>query len=368
MKFLINKEKLHYAIQNVQRAITPRSPMPILTGILFNCADGILKLSATDMELSINCSVPASVSEPGALVIPARYISEFSKKLPNVPIEFETVGGGNLATIRYGQSELNINGYSAADFPAFPVPEGEFTFTIKAEEFRNIIKKVAYALSNDDARPVFTGVLLEIDGVNATMVATDTFRLAMKKFKLESAPLDLINVIVPGKTFNETVRVMGSCDEVKITLSGNHITMETEDTVISSKLIPGRFPSYRQVIPDNFSCTVNASIKEMLDAADRASLLAGERNSLILFQTRPEGVVISVRSENGWIREDITAFVEGENLDVLFNVRYLCDALRSCEDDEISMKMTGTYTPSLLNPPGDAQYISIIVPARTSKE
>ncbi len=367
MKFLINKEKLHYAIQNVQRAISPRSPLPILTGILFSCSEGLLKLSATDMEFSINCLVPASVSEPGSLVIPAKYISDFSKKLPDVPIEFETVGGGTLATIRYGQSELNINGYNADDFPSFQVPEGDFTFTLKAEEFRNIIKKVSYALSTDDARPVFTGVLLEIEGLNAIMVATDTFRMAMNKFKLESEHRDLINVIVPGKTINETVRVMGSCNEVKITLSSNHIMLETEDTVIKSKLIPGRFPSYRQVIPETFSCTVNASIKEMLDAADRASLIAGERNSLILFQTRSNGVVISVRSENGWIREDIPALVEGEELDVLFNVRYLCDVLRTCEED-ISMKLTGTYTPTLINSPGDSQYLSIIVPARTSKE
>ncbi|MFZ5649120.1 MAG: DNA polymerase III subunit beta [Bacillota bacterium] len=368
MKFLISKEKLHYAIQNVQRAISPRSPLPILTGILFNCDGEMLRLSATDMELSINCSVPATVIESGSLVIPARYISEFAKKLPDIPIEFETIGGGNLATIRYGHSEFNINGYSSSDFPSFQIPEGEFSFTIKSEEFINVIKKVIFALSNDDARPVFTGVLLEIDGMNVTMVATDTFRLAMKKFSIETPPGDIINVIVPGKTLNETVRVMGSGEDLKVTLSSNHIMFETEDTVITSRLISGRFPSYRQVIPDNFSCTVNASIRELLDSADRASLLAGERNSLIMFQTRNEGIVISVRSENGWIREDVPAVVEGDNLDILFNVRYLCDVLRSCEDDDISIKLTGTYTPALLTPPGDSQYVSIIVPARTSKE
>lgn len=369
MKFLISKEKLHFAIQNVQRAISPRSPLPILTGILFSCSnDGVLKLSATDMELSINCSVPATVIEPGTMVIPARYIAEFSKKLPDIPIEFEKIGGGNLATIRYGQSEFNINGYSSSDFPSFQIPDAEFSFSIKSEEFKNIAKKVTYALSGDDARPVFTGVLMEIDGVGVTMVATDTFRMAMKKFSIETAPGDIINVIVPGKTLNETVRVLGAADDLKITLSNNHIMFETEDTVITSRLISGRFPSYRQVIPNSFSCTVNVSIRELLDSADRASLLAGERNSLIVFQTRSEGIVISVRSENGWIREDVPAAVEGENMDMLLNVRYLCDVLRSCEDDDISIKLTGTYTPALLTPPGDSQYVSIIVPARTSKE
>ncbi|MFZ5645079.1 MAG: DNA polymerase III subunit beta [Bacillota bacterium] len=368
MKFFIDKEKLSYAIQNVQRAISPRSPLPILTGILFSCSEGKLNLSATDMEMSINCSVEADVVETGSLVIPARYIAEFSKKLPDIPIEFETIGGGNLATIRYGQSEFNINGYSAGDFPSFQVPDGEFSFEVKSEEFKNLVKKVIYALSTDEARPVFTGVLLEIEGNNATMVATDTFRLAMKKFRITSSSAEIINVIVPGKTLNETVRVMGNSDTVQVTLSKNHIIFKTEDCVVTSRLVSGRFPSYRQVIPDNFTCNLTVSIREMLDSADRASLLAGERNSLIVFQTRNEGVIISVKSENGWIREDIPAEVKGDNFDILFNVRYLCDALKACEGEEITMKITGTYTPALLTPPGDNDYLSIIVPARTSKE
>lgn len=368
MKFLIDRENLQYAIQSVQRAISTRSPLPVLTGILFQCGDGMLKLTATDMEMSIMSSVPAEVAEPGDLVIPARYIAEFAKKLPDVPIEFETIGGGKLATIRYGQSEFNINGYSAADFPLLQVPEGEFTFSVPSEELKDIIRKVIYASSNDDSRPVFTGVLMEIEGVDATLVATDTFRLALKKFKIDVPAPNLINVVVPGKTLNEVVRVMGGSDGVRVTLSKNHVMFETEDTVIISRLIPGRFPSYRQVIPEKFDCVIRVFIRDLLDSADRASLLAGEKNSLIMFQSTGEGVVISVRSENGWIREDVPAAVEGENFDILLNVRYLCDVLRSCDGEEILVKLTGTYTPAVLTPPEEDGYLAIIVPARTSRE
>ncbi|MHB8918237.1 MAG: DNA polymerase III subunit beta [Desulfocucumaceae bacterium] len=370
MKFLIDKENLHRAIQNVQRAISPRSPLPILTGILFQCSDNSLRLTATDMEMSINSSVPAEVREPGELVIPARYISDFAKRLPDVPIEFETIGGGKLATIRYGQSEFNINGYSASEFPVMQVPEGEFSFTVPSEGLKDIIRKVIYASSNDDSRPVFTGVLLEIEGDNATMVATDTFRMAMKKFKIDTPAPGLINIVVPGKTLNEAVRVMGGSEneKVRVSLSKSHILFETEDTVITSRLISGRFPSYRQVIPEGFECILRASIRDLTDSAERASLLAGERNSLVMFQSTKEGVVISVRSENGWIREDIPASVEGESFDILFNVRYLTDVLRSCDGEEILIKLTGTYTPALLTPPEDGEYLAIIVPARTSRE
>lgn len=368
MKFLIDKEHLNFAIQNVQRAISPRSPLPILSGILFECGGGLLKLTATDMEMSVNSSVKAEISEPGELVIPARYITDFAKKLPDVPIEFETVGGGKLVTIRYGQSEFNINGYSASDFPVLQVPGGEFTFSMDAGSLKDIIRKVIYASSNDDSRPVFTGVLFEIQGNEAVMVATDTFRLALKKFMIDTTAPDFINVIIPGKTLNEAMRVMGTDEPVSVTLSKNHIMFETGNTVITSRLISGRFPSYRQVIPENFVCIVKAPVKNLIESADRASLLAGERNSLVMFQSVPEGIVLSVRTENGWIREDIPASIEGESLDILFNVRYLSDVLRSCEGESILIKLTGTYTPALIAPPDDDHYVSVIVPARTSRE
>jgi len=367
MKFLIQKENLQRGIQNVQRAISAKSPMPILSGILFQCSGETLKLTATDMEMSIVSSVPAEVLEQGELVIPARYIAEFSRRLPDLPILFETIGGGKLATIRYGQSEFNLNGYGATDFPLIQVPEGEFSFSLPAENLRDTIRKVVYASSNDDSRPIFTGVLLEIEGVNATMVATDTFRLATKKFKIDPPAPALINVVVPGKTLNEAFRASAGNDQVRVTLSKNHIMFESGDNVVTSRLITGRYPSYRQVIPERFDCVIRASVRELLEASERASLLAGE-SSLIMLQSGGEGVVISVRSENGWIREDIAASVEGEGYDLMLNVRFLSDVLKSCEGEEVMLKISGAFTPALLNFTEDQDYLAIIVPARTSRE
>lgn len=368
MKFLIKKDDLIFGLQKVQRAVSSRSPLAVLTGILFCCNENNLSLYATDMEISINCSVPVNVIEQGSLVIPSKYISEFAKKLPDVPIEFETIGDSNLVTIRYGQSEFNINGFSATDFPSFPAPEKEFLFNVNTEHFKNIIKKINYALSHEDTRPVFTGVLLEIDGDEAIMVATDTFRMAIKKFKIDNKASSLINIIIPGKTLNEVFRIISNNSSLKIIISKNHITFENEDMIIISRLISGKFPSFRQVIPSEFNCCLKVSIKEMLDAAERTSLLAGEKNSLIMFQTIKEGVIISVRSQSGWIREEISTNIEGENFDIIFNVRYLCDVLKSCDGEEISISITGSCTPALLTPSDDPEYISIIVPARNYKE
>ncbi len=364
MKFIITKENLQYAIQNVQRAISIRSPLAVLTGILFKCEQGHLKLTATDMDISISSCVPVEAVNDGSIIVPAKYISEFAKKLPDVPIEFESIGEDKMITIRYGSSEFNINGYSSGDFPEMKLPEKDYGFSISSDALKEIIRMVIYASSNDDSRPIFTGVLLEIDKFDATMVATDTFRLAIKKFKVDSSASEIINVVIPGKALNEVVRIMGINETINVSLYQNHIMFEAQDKVIISRLIPGRFPSYRQVIPSNFNCEVKAPIKDLIESADRASLLAGEKNSLIMFKAADDGILISVQSESGWIREQIEAKVEGESYDILFNVKYLWDALKAQDGEEIIIKLTGNYTPALLESTTDNGYTSIIVPAR----
>lgn len=365
MKFFISKENLQYAIQNVQRAISARSPLPVLTGILFKCDDGVLKLTATDMDISIMSSVPVEVEKSGGIIIPAKYISEFAKKLPDKTIEFESISEGQMVTVRYGQSEFTVNGFNPEDFPQMKVTEEEFRFVISSDIFKEIIKKVIYAVSHDDSRPIFTGVLLEIDGEEAVMVSTDTFRLAFKKFKINSSSSEIINTVIPGKALNEVLRIMGGNEDINVILYKNHIVFETEDKKIISRLIPGKFPSYRQVIPTNFNCIIKAPVNELLEAADRASLLAGEKNSLVMFKSTEEGVLISVRAESGWIREDVPAKVEGDKYDILFNVRYLWDAIKAHDGEEIIIKLTGNYTPALLESSQDEGHISIIVPARS---
>ncbi|NTW06104.1 MAG: DNA polymerase III subunit beta [Peptococcaceae bacterium] len=365
MKFIISKENLQYALQNVQRAISVRSPMPLLTGILFECSQGFLKLTATDMELSIISSVPVEMEKEGSIVIPAKYIIEFSKKLPDIPIQFEAIGEGKMVTIRYGQSEFNINGYSSDEYPRINIVEKGYGFSISSEKLKDIIRKIIYACSNDDSRPIFTGVLLEINGIEAAMVATDTFRLAIKKFKVENPSPEKLNYIIPGKALNEIVRIMGAKENINVFFCQNQAVFEAEDKMIITLMIPGKFPSYQQVIPEKFNCLIKTSIKQLMESADRASLLAGEKNSLIMFNAGHDSILINVRSESGWIREDVPAKVEGDSYEILFNVRYLWEAIKAHDEEEILIKLTGAYTPALLSAPEDDNYISIIVPART---
>lgn len=368
MKFFINKENLLYGIQSVQRAVSMKSPLPVLTGILFQCYDDKLKLSATDYELSIYCTIPAVVEEPGAMVLPSKYITEFSRRLPDTKIEFETAGHGNMTTIRYGQSEFNINGYNPEDFPVINLPEEDFSFSLTADMCKEAAKQLTFAVSNDDSRPVFTGVLFEIEGSQLTMVATDTFRLALRKISIESIAPELINVIIPGKTLNELVKLLGQSSDVRVIIGKTHAAFITEDTAIISRLIAGRFPSYRQVIPTSFVTELKLSLKGLLEAAERASLLAGERSSLVNFKASGENVILNVRSETGWIHEEVPASVSGESMEITFNVRYLCDVLRAINFERLLIKFTGILTPALITAEDTEDYISILVPARQNRE
>lgn len=368
MKFFINKDNLLYGIQNVQRAVSLKSPLPVLTGILFQCYDNKLKLSATDFEMSIYCTVPAVVEEPGELVLPARYITEFSRRLPDTTITFEKASHGQMATIRYGQSEFNINGYSTDDFPSLDLPGEEFSFNLSAELCKEIIKQVIFATSSDDARPVFTGVFFEIENNQLTLVATDTFRLALRRVSIDACAQELINVIIPGKTLTELLRLPGQNSAIKVIIGKSHAAFVAEDTVIIARLVSGRFPSYRQVIPSTFVTELKISLKEFLESAERASLLAGERSSLVNFAARGESVVLNVRSETGWIHEKVPAAVSGENMDITFNVRYLCDVLKSINFERLLIRLTGSLTPALITGEDKDDYMSILVPARQNKE
>lgn len=367
MKFFSNKENIIYAIQMVQRAVSMKSPLPVLTGILFECSDNMLKLTGTDTDLTISCTIPVITEIPGAMVFPSKYITEFSRKLPDGDIEIEKLKDSNMATIRYGQSEFNINGYNAAEFSIPEFQSSEVKFKIASESLKEIIKQVIFASSNDETRPVFTGVLIEIEENILTLVATDTFRLALRKLTIDKSVENLINVIVPGKTLNETARILGSSKDVTCQIGKSQILFKTEDTVILSRLINGRFPSYRQVIPEKHSSLIKVNLGNLLDAAERAALLVVERNPLVVFIVEDSNILVNVRSENGWIREKVPAETNGEKLEIYFNVKYLCDVLRSCNYEEIYIKLTGAYTPAMVTPVTGEEFVSILVPARPAR-
>ena len=367
MKVSATKDVLLHGVQVVQRAVSSKNPLPILSGILIKAQDGQLIFTATDLELGIECIVPVSVIEEGGVVLPARYLGEIIRRLPDVKIDIETDKENNNTLLKYGLSEFSLLGLSANDFPILPAIDSESTITIKQDLFKNMIKQVGFAVSSDDNRPIFTGILMEIENDSMKLVATDTHRLAFRTGSIDCGETNFgKSVIVPGKTLNELNRIMtGETGDLKISFGDNQVVFEMPGIRLISRLIEGQFPNYKQVIPQGCKTKVRAKTKEFLEAAERASLLAKEGANVIKLTSSKDTLIINSNSpEIGKIEEQLSIEMEGEDTQIAFNSKYLIDSLKVVDAEEILLELTGSLSPGIIKPAEDENYIYLILPIR----
>lgn len=367
MKLFAAKEHLLQGVNTVQRAVSSKSPLPILSGILLTTKDNLLKFTATDLEMGIECTVPVTVEKPGSVVVPARYFSEVVRRLPDSRIEIETNLESQQITLRYGQSEITINGFSAEDFPVLPQIDGDNSITINASALRNMVKKVAFATSSETSRPIFTGVLLEIHGEELIMVATDTHRLAFNKGKAAvAAGTRDLSVIIPSRTVNEISKITGDDTQIRLSFSENQVLFEADNVCLISRLISGQFPNYSQVIPQGFATQVRVKTKDFLESVERAALLTKEGSNVIKISIEEMNMTLTSNSpEVGRIFEQLPIFAEGEKTEISFNSRYLQDVLKVSDEEEICLELSGALSPGIIKPTDNQNYIYLILPIRT---
>lgn len=367
MKFSASKDSLSYVVQVVQRAVSTKNPLPVLSGILLKVNEGNLTLTATDLELGIECTVPVTVEEEGGVVLPARYLGDIVRRLPDVKIRVEVNKENNNTCIRYGQSEFNLLGISAGDFPMLPTVDGETTISIKQDLLKNMIRQVGFSVSSDDNRPIFTGVLMEIEKGTIKLVATDTHRLAYRLGNIGEKETDLVkSVIIPGKTLNELNRIMsGEDDDLKIAFGDNQVVFEMPGIRFISRLIEGQFPNYKQVIPQGCKSKIKIKTRDLLESTERASLLAKEGSNVVRFSVEKNNMIISSNSpEIGKIEEQIPVETEGEETQIAFNSRYIIDVLKVIDAEEILLELTGSLSPGIIKPADNENYIYLILPIR----
>lgn len=366
MKINTTKEKLLYGVQMVQRAVSPKNPLPVLSGILFETRDNILKMSATDLELGIECNIPVTTIEPGSVVIPARYITDIVRKLPDVPIDLSTDSANNSVLLKYSTSEVRLHSLNDDEFPTFPSVEDNVVIDIATGTLKTMLKQVLFATSNDENRPVFTGVLFEIENNVLSLVTTDTHRLAVRKLALNTNTPDT-KVIIPGRTLTELARIMPSQEEtVRITLGSNQALFSIKDTVLVSRLIEGQFPAYEQVVPQNYKSRLKLRVKEMLESTERAALLTTTGKQTIKLSTQQDLIFITANTEIGGIHEEVNALLEGEPMEISFNAGYLTDVLRAVGKEEIYFELNGPLSPGVIKPVDGDDYLTLILPVRTA--
>lgn len=377
MKITIDREALVQSVQDVMKAVSPRTTIPILTGIKITATSQGVTLTGSDSDISIESFIPTEeedkvlveIAETGSIVLQARFFSEIVKKLPEKTIEIE-VQPNFLTVIRSGKAEFNLNGLDAEEYPRLPQIEEENVFKIPTDLLKTIIRQTVFAVSTSETRPILTGVNWRIEDEELICTATDSHRLALRKAKIETENHQSHNVVIPGKSLNELSKILDdSNDPVNIVITANQILFKTKRLLFFSRLLDGNYPETSRLIPTDSKTDIIVNAKEFLQAIDRASLLAREgRNNVVKLTTLNDGIIeiSSVSPEIGKVTEEIQSeSIEGEELKISFSAKYMMDALKALDGTDIKISFTGAMRPFLLRPLHSDSMLQLILPVRT---
>lgn len=363
MKIKITQPSLTKAIQIVQKGISSKTTLPILTGILLEAKGDMLKLTGTDLEIGIETFVPCEIEEEGSIVITANIFSDIIRKLPNTVLDIEVYSNHNVL-IQCEYSEFNIMGQSPVEYPKLPYVDKDRTIKIQKDLFKTMIRQTVFAAAQDETRPILTGELLEIENNNVNLVALDGYRLALKQIEVDS-PQD-IKVVIPSKTLSEISKIIDDEDDtISIYFTTSHILFDLGNTLISSRLLDGQFLNYKDIIRNEYKTRVKVMTKKLQASIERASLLAKEgKTNLIKLEINNDKVLIRSHSDIGNVQEEVPVELEGGDITIAFNARYMIDGLKAVNSEEIYMTFVSNVNPCIIHPVNDDKYTYLILPVR----
>jgi DNA polymerase III subunit beta len=366
MKFTAAHADLAACAQTVQRAVASRTTLPVLSGILTTAGDDRVTLVATDHEISIRCSAPATVPVPGSLVFPARYLGDILRKIPYGDVACEVDETSVRAMLTWQRSQFVIHGFAAREFPQLPEIEGARMFTIGQHALRDLIRKTNFAVSREDIRPVLTGAQVEITATSASVFATDGYRIAHASIEGELGGTGDTTVILPGRALSELGRLLNdSEDPVTVAVGANQVRLDFAGIEFTTRVIAGTFPNCRAVVPKEYRATITAETADFLNACDRASLVAREGAQMIMLRLEEGRVRVNSQTpEIGSVQEEVMANTSGEGLEVAFSARYLIEALRTIDTEQFILEVSGPASPARLRPVGRDDAFHIILPIR----
>ena len=372
MKVTCLQENLARGLQIAGRAVSTRGSLPILGNVLLRTEGGRLKLTATNLEVGVNCWVPARVEDEGAITVPAKLFTEFVNSLPPGQAELSLNVRTKTVHLRSGAFEANFKGMDAEDFPTIPVAPEKPTTRLARSTLRRMIGEVAFVATTDDSRPVLTGVLTTLDGDRITMAAADPYRLSVRHAQLQDRVDAKVEVIIPARSLLEVQRILDDTDEaveIYVTPNGSQVIFHTDEADLVSRVIEGQFPNYRQVIPSGKPATkLVAQREELLQATRLASLFARDSANMLRFQVDPSWtppLVISANAaEVGDNTAKVDANVDGQSTTIAFNSRFVADALGSLSAPEVSLELGGPLAPGVIRIVGDDSYLHVVMPLR----
>ena len=361
IRVTVDRDELAAGLQLVSRAASSRGTVQVLAGVGIRAAEGLLELEATDMELSLRTTVPATVEGEGALVVPAKLLGDIVRLLPSGAVTLAHRPEDGAATIEAGSYSSRLNVFAVEDFPRLPsvdVPLQE----VDATALLDTVQRVSRAASRDESRPVLTGILAQFEGAKLTMAATDSYRMSVKETALDGGGPEL-EAIIPARALDELSRVATGAERIQLGINDNHVIFGTGNAWLTTRRIDGQFPNVQQLRPESFEVELELNRVEVLDAVRRAAVMA-QRNTPLRLRFEEGELTISAQSQDvGETRESLAVRYTGEPLEIGFNAEFLREGLESVTADEVKLELINPLRPGLISAEGDTFWY-LIMPIR----
>ena len=362
LRLSCEREELVRQLGVVSRALSARSTVQILSGILLDAAGDRLSLAATDMELSLQTSLDASVDEPGRVVIPGRLLVDLARLLPDSEVTIAHRSEEGVVEITCGASNYKLHTYGVEDFPRLPDPASAPLYSIDREALVDTANKVSRSASRDESRPVLTGILVRFEPGKVVMAATDSYRLSVKETPLEGEAPEL-EAIVPARALGELGRIAQGGGELQLGVHENQVVFTADGTVLTTRRIDGQFPNYSQLLPETFEHELTLPREEFLDVVRRVSVMSQRNSPVRLRFAEGELIISSLTPDLGEAHESMPLQFSGEPLEIGFNPNFLRDGIESIESDEIRFKLISPLRPCVLDADGE-DFRYLIMPIR----
>ncbi len=371
MKWTIEKNVILEALNNVTKALSQRTTIPVLNGIVFDISEKGIELLASDSELTIKVLISEKdikkIEGKGRIIIQSKYFVDMIKKMPADVIDFEIEDNLKIK-ISTPNNQYRLNCYNPQDYPNISLEKTADVINIKSETLREIINQTSYALSTQEVRPLLTGINLKINGDILECIATDSYRLSKKNTKLDVPVNKIINIVIPGRSITELEKIITEDENVEMYVFTNKILFVYKNIYIQSNLLSGSYPETSHFIPNDFAYMINLNLREFYDAVDRAALLAQnkEKNIIKMHIEGKDMIITSTSNELGNAEEKLKIDCNNkEKIEISFSSKYMMDALKVIKEENILLLLNTDDKPILLKPVTDESLIELILPIKT---
>ncbi len=362
MKFRCERDILAEALGTAARAATSRAgALPVLSGVRLDLAGDVLTVTATDIELTIRTDIEVAGQTDGAAVIPARLITDIVRNLPGGSVSL--VAGDDEVEVSSGQARFTVRPLAVADYPQLTDPETD-AVSLSSTEVGDAFRQVVRAASTDETRAVLTGVLIAAEDTGIKMVATDSYRLAVRDLPQSSILESGQKVLIPGRALSEVQRLLGGSEELKVRLGAREAVFEAGNTRLTTRLIEGEYPNYRNLLPTSAPNQLVVGREDLLDALRRAKILAKDTTPVRLKLAADQLTLNAVTQDIGNASEQIDARYTGQEMEIAFNPDYLFAGVEATEGEEISLSVTEPGKPAVVRGVGHDEYLYLLMPVR----